>query len=136
MWPHEYTTYILTNADRTVLYTGVTKDLRRRLIEHWVGSAGSFTTKYKVHFLVWFEKTRYIQNAIQREKDIKAVSRIKKDALITDFNPNWVFLNESILELRQFRMSMNSNNSNSLPKQTKSAPSHHSYPSELAGCMV
>ena len=90
-------TYILTNWDKTVLYTGITNNLAERLVEHWIGQEGSFTTLYKVHYLVWFETTRYVLNAIDREKKIKRCTRQQKEALITDANPKWDFHNESIL---------------------------------------
>ncbi len=93
----QYFTYILTNADRTVLYTGVTNNLARRLIEHWTGSEGSFTTRYKVYYLLWFEPSRYVLNAIAREKEIKNLLREKKEALIGESNADWRFLNEDII---------------------------------------
>lgn len=92
-----YTTYILTNANRAVLYTGVTNNLRRRLIEHWVGKEGSFTTRYNVYYLVWHEETRYVLNAIRLEKEIKQFSRQRKESLIQSINPDWNFLNETVL---------------------------------------
>lgn len=98
MWCRTYFTYLLTNADRTVLYTGVTNDLRRRLIEHWIGKEGSFTTRYQVHYLVWHEESRYVLNAIALEKEIKAWPRQKKDRLIVEANPDWRFLNASIVD--------------------------------------
>ncbi len=90
-------TYILTNAHRTVLYTGVTNNLQRRLLEHWIGKPGSFTTKYKTIYLVWYETSHYVLNAIAMEKEVKNMSRAKKNALITAFNPDWTFLNEQVL---------------------------------------
>jgi putative endonuclease len=93
----QYSTYILTDWNKKVLYTGCTNNLAMRLIEHWIGKEGSFTTKYHVHFLVWCEHTRYVLNAIDREKAIKNTSRDNKIALITELNPSWTFLNEQIL---------------------------------------
>jgi len=90
-------TYILTNWERTVLYTGVTNNLAVRLIQHYMGSNNSFTSKYKVYYLVWYETSKYVLNAIAREKEIKELIRQKKNALITEFNPGWKFLNEEIL---------------------------------------
>jgi putative endonuclease len=80
-----YYTYILTNANRTVLYTGVTNNLQRRINEHKAGLS-SFTTKYKVHQLVYFEEYPDIKAAIAREKQLKAGSRQKKLDLINEFN--------------------------------------------------
>ena len=89
--------YILTNRNKTVLYTGMTNNLADRLIEHWIGKAGSFTTRYQVYYLIWYDTTRYVLNAIQTEKAIKRCSRKQKDALIGAFNKDWTFLNEEIL---------------------------------------
>ena len=63
--------YILTNPRKSVFYTGVTKDLARRLIEHYIGTETSFTSRYSVNNLIWFETTKYILNAIHRENEIK-----------------------------------------------------------------
>jgi putative endonuclease len=92
-----FSTYILTNNNRSILYTGVTNNLPRRLIEHWIGKAGSFTTKYHVYNLVWYEETRYVLNAIAREKEIKDWRRALKEALITGANPDWTFLNATVI---------------------------------------
>jgi putative endonuclease len=90
-------TYILTNWNRSVLYTGMTNDLESRLVEHWIGKEGSFTSRYSVFYLVWFESTRYVTNAIEIEKTIKRYSRQQKKALIEEFNRDWKFLNEEVL---------------------------------------
>ncbi len=89
--------YLLTNTARTVLYTGMTNNLERRLIEHFIGKEGSFTTRYVVHHLVWYDSTPYVLNAIATEKELKDWKRIQKEELITAFNPKWRFLNEEIL---------------------------------------
>ncbi len=89
-------TYILTNADRTVLYVGVTNDLRIRLIGHWI-STDTFVSKYKVYYLVWYETTRYVLNAIEKEKSLKALTRAKKEAIINEHNPEWRWLNADVL---------------------------------------
>jgi len=94
---HNYFTYILTNINKTVLYTGVTNDLRRRLSEHQTKvNAQSFTSKYNCYYLIYFERHQFIQHAIEREKEIKGWVRVKKEKLITEFNPNWKFLNNEI----------------------------------------
>ncbi len=67
--------YILTNKDNTVLYTGVTNNLQRWVLEHRFGKGGKFTRKYKVHKLVYFEFSEDVYAAITREKQIKAGSR-------------------------------------------------------------
>ena len=86
-----YCVYLLTNPARTVLYTGVTNDLERRLYEHsqGLGNAGKFTGRYQCNLLVYFELCPDAQQAIVREKEIKGWSRAKKDALITTLNPDW-----------------------------------------------
>lgn len=83
-----YTTYLLTNLGKTVLYTGVTGNLRRRLTEHWMGKEGSFTDRYLAHHLVGFEDSKHILNAIALEKEIKGHTRAKKDAIVTASNPD------------------------------------------------
>jgi len=92
-----FSTYIQTNKHKTVLYTGVTNDLATRLIEHWIGKEGCFTTRYRVHFLIWSESTRYVLNAIAREKEIKKTSRYTKELLINQSNPEWEFWNKAIV---------------------------------------
>ena len=93
-----YYVYILTNVHRTVLYVGVTNDLEQRIVEHYRsrGQSYSFTGRYNVHYLVYYEPHQYINNAIAREKDIKLMSRAKKMQLIMEFNPNLEFLNEKV----------------------------------------
>jgi putative endonuclease len=81
--------YILTNEYHTVLYTGVTNDLKRRVYEHKNGSGSVFTSKYRVHKLVYYEVGSDPGSAITREKQIKAGSRQKKLDLINGFNPGW-----------------------------------------------
>ena len=82
--------YMLTNDRRTVLYTGVTSNLQKRIGQHTVGeSPTAFTKRYNVHTLVYFEVTADIAAAIAREKQIKAWSRAKKVALIDAMNPEW-----------------------------------------------
>ncbi len=100
MLNYNFFTYILTNSNRSVLYTGVTNDLERRLYEHYFGidKSRSFTAKYKCYYLVWFERHQYIQHAIEREKEIKGWIRSKKLSLIEAENPTWEFLNKTIME--------------------------------------
>ena len=74
----EYCVYIMTNAHNRVLYTGVTNQLARRVYEHKNGLGGSFTKKYNVHKLVYYEVGDNIHAAIAREKQIKGGSRQKK----------------------------------------------------------
>ena len=93
-----YYVYILTNKNKTVLYTGVTKDLVRRVYEHKThADPNSFTAKYKIDRLVYFEETSDVKTAIEREKQIKSWSRDRKTNLIFENNPNWVDLYNRIL---------------------------------------
>ena len=92
----KYYVYILTNKEKTVLYTGVTNDLEQRIMEHYTGkeSKHSFTTKYRCYYLLFYEGFDYINNAIAREKEIKGWRKEKKLELIKAFNPEFGFLNE------------------------------------------
>jgi putative endonuclease len=90
--------YIVTNYNRTVLYTGMTNNLEQRLLEHYLdrGNVKTFTGKYHAFYLVYYEKSQYVLNTIAREKEIKGWRRSKKEALINAFNPGWKFLNADI----------------------------------------
>ena len=88
----QYCVYIMTNIHHTVLYTGVTNDLKRRVSQHKTGKGGTFTSKYKLTKLVYFEVTNDVNMAIWREKQIKAGSRQKKIDLINSLNPDWIDL--------------------------------------------
>ena len=87
-----YYVYILNNPDNNVLYIGVTNDLSRRLAEHRNEKADSFTKRYHVHKLVYFEEYSSPQYAIRREKQLKRWTRNKKNDLISAHNPEWVEL--------------------------------------------
>lgn len=93
-----YSVYMLTNKNNTVLYTGVTNNLKRRLYEHQHNLVDGFTKKYNVHKLVYFDSTTDARSAIEREKQIKGWSRAKKNALINEFNPEWKDLTEDIMD--------------------------------------
>ena len=85
--------YILSNKFCTVLYVGVTNDLIRRVYEHKNHlDKDSFTSKYNVTRLVYFEETSDVRAAIEREKQIKSWSRDKKTTLIMEDNPKWTDL--------------------------------------------
>ena len=86
---HIYYVYILTNTHHTVLYTGVTNDLERRCFEHKQKKIKGFTQRYNVDKLIYFEQFDFIDLAIAREKQIKGYSRMKKLALIDQFNKEW-----------------------------------------------
>ena len=89
-----YYVYILTNKRNTVLYTGVTNNLERRLYEHKNKMVEGFTAKYNVNKLVYYEETGEVVSALTREKQIKGWLRIKKEALINTVNPEWKDLSE------------------------------------------
>ncbi len=84
----QYYVYILSNLTKT-LYTGVTNDLARRVFEHKGKFVAGFTNKYNLHKLVYYEQTRDVISALEREKQIKGLLRIKKIAPIETVNPNW-----------------------------------------------
>lgn len=93
-----YYVYILSNLTGTVVYTGVTKDLIRRVYEHKHNlDPNSFTAKYNVHKLVFFEESKDIDVAIAREKQIKSWSRKRKNQLVESINPKWEDLYPSLL---------------------------------------
>jgi putative endonuclease len=85
---------MMTNFTNTVLYTGVTNNLERRVFEHKQKLLKGFTQKYNVKKIVYFETTENIQNAIEREKQIKGWTRQKKNQLINDTNAAWNDLSE------------------------------------------
>ncbi|HNW25936.1 MAG TPA: GIY-YIG nuclease family protein [Candidatus Gastranaerophilaceae bacterium] len=89
--------YIMTNYNETVLYTGITSDLIKRVYEHKNKLREGFTKNYNVTKLVYFECFDNIENAIIREKQIKAGSRNKKLELIKKFNPDWIDLYDKIV---------------------------------------
>ncbi len=94
----EYFVYLLTNANKNVLYTGVTSDLRKRVWEHKNHvDKDSFTARYNVELLVYYESTSDVKAAIEREKQIKGWNRRRKDKLIASKNPNWDDLYDTIL---------------------------------------
>ena len=93
-----YYVYILANVTGTVVYTGVTNDVVRRVYEHKQNiDPNSFTAKYSVHKLVYYEATSSQYEAISREKQIKSWNRKRKNELVESMNPKWLDLYESIL---------------------------------------
>ena len=89
---HTYYVYILTTKYNKMLYVGVTNNLIRRVTEHKNGVNESFTKKFNINKLVYFEIFDYIDLAIAREKQIKGYSHDKKAALVNSKNPEWVEL--------------------------------------------
>ncbi len=85
----QYYVYVMTNKHNTVLYTGVTNDLWRRVSEHKTKLLPGFTSRYNVSKLVYYEAFEDINAAIAREKQIKAGSRQKKVDLVKGMNPEW-----------------------------------------------
>jgi putative endonuclease len=85
----EYSIYIMTNTHHTVLYTGVTNDLKRRVYEHKNNMGSSFMKKYNLQNLVYYEVGDNIHSALAREKQIKGGSRRMKIELIESMNPEW-----------------------------------------------
>lgn len=91
--------YIMANKTNTTLYVGVTSNLKQRVMEHKINFyPGSFTARYKLHKLVYYEGFLMIDEAIGREKQLKAGSRKKKELLINSVNPEWKDLYDEILE--------------------------------------
>jgi len=96
----EFFVYIITNYTKTVLYTGITNSLIRRLTEHFLNAKTGkhFSGKYNCFYLLHFEKFDDPNAAIGREKTIKGWRRSKKEDLINSTNPEWRFLNDEIME--------------------------------------
>ena len=94
----QYYVYMVTNKHNTVLYTGVTNDLIRRIYTHKEHiDPKSFTARYNVDKLVYFEATSDVRAAIEREKQIKSWSRARKNELVASANPEWKDLFPEIL---------------------------------------
>ena len=94
----QYYVYILTNKMGNVLYTGVTNDLIKRVYEHKNHlDKGSFTARYNVEKLVYYEMTSDVESAIEREKQIKGWNRKRKNKLVESMNSNWNELYDSLL---------------------------------------
>lgn len=91
-----YYVYILSNKRRTVLYTGVTNDLSRRLAEHKSKAFKGFTAKYNCDQLVYYEEFSLISEAIHREKQLKRYKREWKVNLIESMNREWKDLGDGL----------------------------------------
>ena len=92
----QYYIYIMTNTRNTVLYTGVTSDIKRRVYEHKEKLVGGFTRKYNITKLVYYELFNEVHDAISREKQIKGGSRQQKIQLISSMNNRWLDLYEEL----------------------------------------
>ena len=93
MHDRAYFLYIMASRSLT-LYIGVTGSLQRRVAQHKDHSFDGFTAQYRIDRLVYFERYSYINNAINREKQLKRWRREKKIALIQSMNPTWIDLSE------------------------------------------
>ena len=89
MWNYNFYVYITTNWNLTILYIGVTNDLKRRIFEHRSKLVEGFTQKFNVNKLVYYEHFSKIDDAIKREKNLKRWKREWKIDLISDMNPDW-----------------------------------------------
>ena len=89
-----YYVYLLTNWNNKVMYVGVTNNLERRMYEHKHKLVEGFTQKYNVDKLVYFEETRDVNVALEREKEIKKWRREKNNALVLKDNEEWRDLSE------------------------------------------
>jgi putative endonuclease len=86
----DYTFYVYILASRSLtLYIGLTNNLRARVFQHREKRAGTFTARYNIDRLVYFEQFTYVNNAIAREKELKDWNRAKKITLIKSANPTW-----------------------------------------------
>ena len=93
-----YYVYILANSSNVTIYTGVTNNLIKRVYEHKTkADAESFTAKYNVHKLVYYEMTNDVRSAIEREKQIKSWNRKRKNLLVEKMNPTWIDLYPELL---------------------------------------
>jgi len=97
-----YFVYIMTNRSKT-LYTGVTNNIERRGWEHKTGVGSTFAAKYKLDRLAYFERFDNIRSAIDREKQIKGLLRIKKIQLVVEENPTWKDLSEGWYDRHQYQ---------------------------------
>jgi putative endonuclease len=95
--PKVYCIYILTNQTRTTIYIGVTNDLVVRVMQHQNAETESFTKRYRLNRLAYYEIFDDIRDAIAREKQLKRWRRDKKNALIATMNPNWEDLSVQLL---------------------------------------
>ena len=95
-----YFVYITSNKNKTTLYIGVTNNIQKRISQHYFDSENakkSFAGKYNCYNLLYYKVFEDINLAILREKELKGWRREKKNKLISDFNPDWEFLNNDVL---------------------------------------
>ncbi|MCB1604271.1 MAG: GIY-YIG nuclease family protein [Xanthomonadales bacterium] len=94
----EYYVYIISNQSNTVLYIGITNNLKRRIYEYKEELVDGFSKKYRLEKLVYFEQLVDIENAILREKQLKKWNRKKKNLLVNKLNSEWRDLYYEILD--------------------------------------
>ena len=97
----DFFVYMMTNRSRVVLYIGVTNNLERRVWEHQNSAVRGFTKQYKADRLVYYEQFPDARSAIDREKEIKAWRREKKNDLVRKLNPNWEDLGARLFKGRR-----------------------------------
>ncbi len=91
--------YVMTNKNKTVLYIGVTANLPGRIYQHKEHLIRkSFSDRYNLEFLIYYEEFDGIEEAIAREKQLKKLSRKRKEDLINSMNPHWVDLHDKMLD--------------------------------------
>jgi putative endonuclease len=97
-----YFVYIIASPSKT-LYTGITNSIRRRVRAHKLKLTPGFAAKYNISRLVYFETFEDVRNAIEREKQIKAWTRVKRVSLIESVNPKWDDLSREWDQPQMFR---------------------------------
>ena len=108
--PRQWRFYVYIPAsDNRTIYIGVTDDLVRRVNEHRNAETKSFTTRYNIYKLVYWQQFRYVNRAIAREKEIKGWRRDRKVALIEGKNPEWLDLYELAVKIALDRMDVGVN---------------------------
>jgi putative endonuclease len=93
----KYYIYIIGNAINTVLYIGVTSDLKKRINQHKNKTFNGFSNRYNCTKLLWYEQTENIFSALKKEKQLKKWNRLFKENLINKVNPNWKDLLNNII---------------------------------------
>jgi putative endonuclease len=98
MWNYNFHVYIITNKHNTVLYIGITNDLKHRIYQHRTKENKGFSSSYNLYKLVYFEHFIDVKDAIKREKQLKKWKRKWKEELIESINPEWKDLFDEINE--------------------------------------
>jgi len=95
---YDFWVYILTNRNHSVLYIGLTNSLARRAWEHRKGTGANFAAAYQCNKMIYYEHYSNVNEAIDRESQLKKWSRTKKVALIERLNPSWLDLSTEVLQ--------------------------------------